>query len=997
MRLLPIFLMSSIVIGCGDKPIDDDGDGFAVENDCDDSSISINPNMTDILGDGIDQNCDGIDGTDADGDGIASLASGGEDCNDEDATEEGSNPKEFWADTDVDGFGDADVVTVECVMPTGFVDNSEDCDDNDADIHPDATEICDGIDNDCDADIDDADDSIDSETQQTWYLDEDGDGFGQTDSSQLACEMPENHVLEDGDCADDNGDIHPAATEILNDGIDNDCDAQELCYLDGDNDGFGSTEYTWIDATSSCLDADNAAENAEDCDDAVAEVNPNAIEICDGVDNDCDADIDDEDANLDTSTAQTFFADNDGDGYGNPNNTVFDCDGIGAVSSNDEDCNDNNPNYHPEALDFVGNNVDENCDNVDGTDTDGDGDASMASGGHDCDDNDPLVDSSTDLDSDGFTCVNDCNDDDATVYPNAGDIPEDGIDQDCSGLDAQYSDFFGDVNIGSEQHMIAFCLAHDIVYGNVTINMANVSSNSTASLGCLSAIYGDLTINNGDADTVVEFDNLHNVFSVDINGAQSISFAMIDTLVDLSIDGFEDVALDGDGAFPNLLSLETFTFRGSSASNVVGFSNILTLEALTLQNNDLVNFDAFDNATRIFDLTIRNNTSLNYTSSLINLDETVILDIQGNNNLQEDGCDYYNMHTNLLLDNVQIPNWSLNSCDIDADGSLYGTDYNDQNPALEGLDLDNDGVSTCEEDCDDANPNAYPGANELWYNGVDEACDGGDDYDQDGDKDRNILFGGTDCDDSNMLINGLDLDGDGSSTCDGDASEPVYSCQDWLNYGFADDGIYPIYLTANNVKQVYCDMTTNGGGWTLFAVTNSSECAEDLPFGNNTLTDWNSAYFALSLKNMNHSEFLQVFHGNGTDVDYTIQWNFTGGVATLQNRFADSVNFGVGVNWDIDDFNTQYNLNGTWIFSDTGWNSFNSNPFNSNGGNSFSNDDGVWGAATGTINGNTTNPLAIDGWGHGTLNSNDPNSCGYYFEDGLQSYSATLVNLMYLR
>ena len=38
--------------------------------------------MTDIVGDGIDQNCDGLDGTDVDGDGFASVASGGDDCDD---------------------------------------------------------------------------------------------------------------------------------------------------------------------------------------------------------------------------------------------------------------------------------------------------------------------------------------------------------------------------------------------------------------------------------------------------------------------------------------------------------------------------------------------------------------------------------------------------------------------------------------------------------------------------------------------------------------------------------------------------------------------------------------------------------------------------------------------------------------------------------------------------------------------------------------------------
>ena len=71
----------------GSESIDDDGDGLSeAEGDCDDSSPVISPFATDIVGDDIDQNCDGVDGTDADSDGYASEASGGDDCDDFDAT-----------------------------------------------------------------------------------------------------------------------------------------------------------------------------------------------------------------------------------------------------------------------------------------------------------------------------------------------------------------------------------------------------------------------------------------------------------------------------------------------------------------------------------------------------------------------------------------------------------------------------------------------------------------------------------------------------------------------------------------------------------------------------------------------------------------------------------------------------------------------------------------------------------------------------------------------
>ncbi len=73
--------------------VDVDGDGFASEgsggDDCDDASGAANPGAADAVGDDVDQNCDGLDGVDADADGFASEASGGDDCDDAAA---GSNP-----------------------------------------------------------------------------------------------------------------------------------------------------------------------------------------------------------------------------------------------------------------------------------------------------------------------------------------------------------------------------------------------------------------------------------------------------------------------------------------------------------------------------------------------------------------------------------------------------------------------------------------------------------------------------------------------------------------------------------------------------------------------------------------------------------------------------------------------------------------------------------------------------------------------------------------
>ncbi|MCA9568018.1 MAG: hypothetical protein KC656_09255 [Myxococcales bacterium] len=110
MRWSSLFIVMGMLAGCpgGPAPVptgdpnDRDGDGTPTAQDCNDGDADIHPGADDTVGDGVDNNCDGVDGVDADEDGFASEASGGDDCNDDD---DGINPDgvDFgWNEVDED-------------------------------------------------------------------------------------------------------------------------------------------------------------------------------------------------------------------------------------------------------------------------------------------------------------------------------------------------------------------------------------------------------------------------------------------------------------------------------------------------------------------------------------------------------------------------------------------------------------------------------------------------------------------------------------------------------------------------------------------------------------------------------------------------------------------------------------------------------------------------------------------------------------------------------
>ncbi|MEQ1571660.1 MAG: MopE-related protein, partial [Myxococcota bacterium] len=248
------------------------------------------------------------------------------DCDDTDPDILG--PTEWYDDNDGDGLGDARASLFSCAAPAGFVDVSGDCDDNDETVlgalvgyvdadedgygvepqvgycegepgyaetsgdcaddeptaYPGGEEVCDGIDSNCV-------DGIEDESRSTYYLDSDGDGYGDASMSEWLCGPTAGWVTDRTDCDDLHANAHPGGTQECN-GLDGDCDGVSdgegplgLWYADADGDGQGDAATETITACPPT----GWVKDGSDCDDHDASRGLGFPELADdGVDQDCD-------------------------------------------------------------------------------------------------------------------------------------------------------------------------------------------------------------------------------------------------------------------------------------------------------------------------------------------------------------------------------------------------------------------------------------------------------------------------------------------------------------------------------------------------------------------------------------------------------------------------------------------------------------------------------------------------------------------------------------
>ncbi len=847
---------------------DGDGDGSPCTADCDDDDPERFPGQIEVCADGIDNDCDGVvQGGDMDLDGEVGVLCGGADCRDDDPA----------ATSATDGDGDGSTICDDCddddsaVHPgapelcDGLDDDCDgdgddlsdgdgdgvtvcagDCDDGAAGVRPGAWEVCDGVDTDCDGVVDDRD--------------LDGDGWS-------GCGP---------DCDDGDGDVFPGADELC-DGVDQDCDG----VVDSGDPSAGGTNLLAPSTAPVTLDASVTGTALwSSTVDVVAFDLLSSVEVVLDVQHPYVGDLGftlwspagtavdlllwrggsgddlrgtllaDGGAPLSGGSAPfsgrfdpeeplaAFFGEDPNGAWtleviddfpGSDDGVLLgwsllltvggeDLDGDGVVDACG-DCDDADPTVGQGLPEVCDDGIDQDCSGDDlPSDADGDGDPSLLCGGGDCDDEDALVGDATDIDNDGFTACDDCDDGDPAVHPGAPEAAC-GVDANCDGIvEGDLTDDDGDGLSGCEG---------DCDDGDDSVHPGQPEVCGGGDEDCSGAL-DDLDADGDGASACVDdcddgnplarpgalescdgvdqdCDGLEDVFDPDVLGD------------DLDGDGFVDICGDCDDTDPDRNPGLTEICGDGVDQDCDGLDPLLDGDGDGALNAACQGEDCDDS-----NPAVRPDGGEVCGDGLDNDCDPATADLFDGDG---DGSD-------CSLDCDDADPWAS---PLRFELCLDGVD-NDCDPATpDAVDRDGDG-SDCSADCDDTLPWVLPGGVELLCSGFDDDCDPAtpDVADVDGDGYACDL----DCDETDPLVHpgvlelhcdGVDDDCDPSTVSDPDGDGDGDACNIDCDDGDPTRGPSLPELCADGIDNDCSPLTTDLGDFDGDGVTCTADCDESDP------------------------------------------------------------------------------------------------------------------------------------------------------------------------